>query len=98
MKEIIEVLLDLKGLKVGGIKLSRGSFSAGCRSSYHTHHDTDELVYCLSGSGLMLVEGEPQELNKGGHAYIALDSAHLVSAATSGLEILAFHFYREKLK
>lgn len=50
----------------------------GNETNAHSHDDNEEVFYCVSGSGLMIVDGEKQDYTPGTVVYCPPGSVHQV--------------------
>ncbi len=57
-------------------KIVRGKLSKGCSIGLHTHENTSETIFVISGEGVMLYEGEKEILRAGDCHYCPKGGTH----------------------
>ena len=70
-------------------KILYGRLSAGATIGLHTHEDTAEIIFFLSGTGKMLLDGEIEPIGAGLCHYCPKGSAH--SMINEGDEEITFY-------
>ena len=71
-------------------KILRGVLDPGCSIGYHTHETSSEIVYILSGTGKVKVEGGEEPLKAGDCHYCPKGQAHsLINSSGGPLEFFA---------
>lgn len=48
------------------------------KTNAHSHETNEEIFYCVSGSGIMIVDGEEKEYRQGNLVYVPPGSVHQV--------------------
>ena len=62
----------------------------GSSSSFHTHHDTEEVFFVISGQGKIRVNEEEEAIGPGSCIYIPIGSPHqLVNTGHETLRVIA---------
>ena len=72
-----------------GCKILHGRLPAGATIGLHTHEDTAEIIFFLSGTGKMLLDGEIEPIGAGLCHYCPKGSAH--SMINEGDEEITFY-------
>ena len=57
-------------------KILRGTLEKGCSIGMHTHEDTSEIIYIISGKGKSICDGLTEYLEKGNIHYCEKGSSH----------------------
>ena len=70
-------------------KILFGSLPAGATIGLHTHEDTAEIIFFLSGTGKMLLDGETETIAAGLCHYCPKGSSH--SMINEGDEDITFY-------
>ena len=63
----------------GKCKILRGYLEHGCSIGMHTHKSNSEMIYILSGTGTMLMEGDTENLPAGSCHYCPKGGTHSLS-------------------
>ena len=70
-------------------KILLGRLPAGATIGLHTHEDTAEIIFFLSGTGKMLLDGETETIGAGPCHYCPKGSTH--SMINEGDEEITFY-------
>ena len=71
-------------------KIMRGRLIPGASIGLHTHEDSSEIIYLLSGRGKVLCDGVYEDLAPGGCHYCPKGHTHsLINDGTEPLEFFA---------
>ena len=57
-------------------KILRGVLEKGCSIGMHTHEDTSEIIYIISGKGKSICDGNTEYLEEGNIHYCEKGSTH----------------------
>ena len=60
----------------GKVRIMKAVLKPGCSIGKHTHETNSEVIYCLSGKGDIIVDGEPELLEEGKVHYCKKGSTH----------------------
>ena len=71
-----------------GAKMMKAVLTPGSSVGIHTHEDSSEMIYVLSGSGRMLIDGGEERLGPGDFHYCPKGHTH--SFVNDGAEDLVF--------
>ena len=71
-------------------KIMRGMLIPGATLGMHTHEDSSEVIYILSGAGKVLYDGGEEPLEAGSCHYCPKGHAHsLMNTGAENMEFLA---------
>ena len=71
-------------------RILHGVLEPGCSIGYHTHETSSEIIYILSGTGKVKVEGGEEPLKAGDCHYCPKGQAHsLINNSDGDLEFFA---------
>ena len=74
----------------GHNRIMRGRLEPGASIGLHTHEDSSEIIYLLSGHGKVLCDGVYEDLAPGGCHYCPKGHTHsLINDGTEPLEFFA---------
>ena len=74
----------------GNNRIMRGRLEPGASIGLHTHEDSSEIIYLLSGRGKVLCDGVYEDLAPGGCHYCPKGHTHsLINDGTEPLEFFA---------
>lgn len=74
----------------GDNKIMKGLLAPGCTIGLHTHDTSSEIIYILSGKGMVLCDGEYEPLAAGDCHYCPKGHAHsLINDSGAILEFFA---------
>ena len=71
-----EKYFEVKTFNDGLNKIMYGKLIPGASIGLHTHTDSSEIIYVISGSGKNICEGIEERLNPGDVHYCKKDSSH----------------------
>ncbi|MBE6601408.1 MAG: cupin domain-containing protein [Ruminococcaceae bacterium] len=57
-------------------RFMRGCLKTGCSIGMHTHEDSCEILYVISGQGIALMDGKTEQLSAGDFHYCPKGHAH----------------------
>lgn len=60
----------------GNVRIMKAVLKPGCSIGNHTHETNSEVIYCLSGKGDIIVDGEPELLEEGKVHYCKKGATH----------------------
>jgi quercetin dioxygenase-like cupin family protein len=66
------------------------NYEPHCTSNMHSHDEQEEVFYCISGTGEIIVDGEKQLLQPGVCVYVPPKKMHqIINNTDQGLKVLS---------
>lgn len=77
----------------GGLLVDTVSYDAGTACPEHYHEGTKHFFYVLEGEGVIEVEGEPVDLERGAVAWVGEGDAHRLYVREDQAGMTVFEFF-----